>query len=829
MSIRAMVAAVPTHSVAARRFAAWIERNRTYIVGASIAFAALAALVAARLEVRADFSYLLPQSIRSVADLRVIEARSRVIGTTMITVESANPEARRAAAFEVRQRVEALGEGLVKHVTFDRRVERQYAWDHRWLFADLGDLEAARDGLREQLAQAKLEANPLYVALDEPPPHDSTHALRDKLRNAERDQDDPSELVSKDLRVQLMIVHTAFSTGDIDRDRELVAAVERIGNEIHSRHREVEIGIAGDAVVSLAEHDGILSGMLRATVVTVVLVLLALGWFFRSALAIGALSWSLVVGTIATFAIAKLTLGYLNVATAFLSSIVIGNGINVGIIVTSRYLEEVRAGHSDPLATALARTLAPTLAAALAAAVAYGSLVITVFRGFRDFGIIGSVGILLCWASAYLVLPAALSLARALGMRASREPVVGRWLAKLSLKRAGATVIGVAVVTLAAGTTATYFLLGNPFEDDLRNLRSQSDELARAQHAMGIIDQQFGGGMDAGFAIVVPRQADAARVAEMMRAVDRGKPDAEKLFGRVATLDDLLPTDQDRKLAVLAELRALLSSKDIDALADEDRAEALRLRPPAGLRLLGYDDIPDAVAQPFIEADGSRGKLILATSGPGYDDWTAHDNVRFARNVRALDLPEDVHFGGASFVFADVIDAVLTDGPRATLAAACGAILVVLLVVGFNRFALVTLACGASGVMLMIGVGALIGFKINFLDFVALPITIGIGIEYATNIVARLRDGKYNGVAALATTAGAVTVCSYTTVVGYGSLRLSQNLGIRSFGLAAMLGELTCLGVALLLAPALVQLLRRRNTQQSGSPQGEQAVAHEHD
>jgi len=160
---------------------------------------------------------------------------------------------------------------------------------------------------------------------------------------------------------------------------------------------------------------------------------------------------------------------------------------------------------------------------------------------------------------------------------------------------------------------------------------------------------------------------------------------------------------------------------------------------------------------------------------------------------------------------------VLTDGPRATLAALLGAILVVLIVVGRNRPGFVTIVCGLGGTMLMLGSAALLGLKINFLDFVALPITIGIGIEYAVNIATRERqEGPGRGRAALATTGGAVAVCSYTTIVGYGSLLLSQNLGIRSFGLAAMLGELTCLAVALFLAPALLwatapELARRRS------------------
>jgi predicted RND superfamily exporter protein len=88
----------------------------------------------------------------------------------------------------------------------------------------------------------------------------------------------------------------------------------------------------------------------------------------------------------------------------------------------------------------------------------------------------------------------------------------------------------------------------------------------------------------------------------------------------------------------------------------------------------------------------------------------------------------------------------------------------------------------------MLGGAALLGFKINFLDFVALPITIGIGIEYAVNIVTRARqEGETGGGTAVAATGGAVVLCSYTTIVGYGSLLLSQNLGIRSFGVAAML------------------------------------------
>ena len=54
-------------------------------------------------------------------------------------------------------------------------------------------------------------------------------------------------------------------------------------------------------------------------------------------------------------------------------------------------------------------------------------------------------------------------------------------------------------------------------------------------------------------------------------------------------------------------------------------------------------------------------------------------------------------------------------------------------------------------------------------------------------------------------------MCSYTTTVGYGTLMLSANGGIRSFGLAALVGEVACITMALIVAPVCLAVLRRRH------------------
>ncbi|HEY0992119.1 MAG TPA: MMPL family transporter, partial [Kofleriaceae bacterium] len=745
------------------------------IVIASIAFAAVATLTAARLRIFADFSYLLPQDVRSVKDLREISKRARVLGTAIVAVEAGDPAVRRRAAVLLRDRITTLP--LVSSVTFDDRAKRDYGWEHRWLFADLADLQKAKAAIEAKVTQAKLDANPLFIGLDDAADKqpDGADELRERLRKAEVERTQSGELVGPDGKLQMMIVRTQFASGDVEAGRRLQGSIEDIMARVRVEVPGADMGVAGDVVVSVAEHDSILNGLMLATLVTVSLVLLALTWFFRSALAVGALSWSLAVGTLATFAFTEIAIGHLNLATAFLSSIVIGNGINVGILVTARYLEELRAGRDGvaALAGALANTVAGTLAAALTAAVAYASLMITVFRGFRHFGVIGGVGILLCWCSAYLVLPAALSVARRLGMQPRTEPPLGHWLARLLPARLGVTAVATIALIAGAGVVTARYLTDDPFESNFKNLRSRGAAITEERRWMHAVDRAFGEGIDAGFVIAVPRREDTAPLKQRLRDADADAAERDKLFAHLDTLDDMLPRQQAEKLAVLGEIRALLSSKDIEALGDEDRAELARLRPPDDLRALGDLDIPEALAWPFIEADGSRGKLVLATAGPGYEVWDAHDTVRFADKVRALHLPAEVHLGGASFVFADVLDAVLTDGPRATLAALLGAILVVILVVGRNRHGFVTIVCGLGGTMLMLGCAALIGLKINFLDFVALPITIGIGIEYAVNIATReQRDGDARH--ALATTGAAVVVCSFTTIVGYGSLLLSR-------------------------------------------------------
>jgi predicted RND superfamily exporter protein len=110
---------------------------------------------------------------------------------------------------------------------------------------------------------------------------------------------------------------------------------------------------------------------------------------------------------------------------------------------------------------------------------------------------------------------------------------------------------------------------------------------------------------------------------------------------------------------------------------------------------------------------------------------------------------------------------------------------------------------------------------VTFLNFIALPITFGIGAEYALNVVTRYREER-NIVRAVLSTGAAVALCSWTTIVGYGSLLAARNQALQGFGAMAILGEIACLSAAIVALPAV--LLWRAPQPLDGPPSRSQEV-----
>jgi predicted RND superfamily exporter protein len=178
-----------------------------------------------------------------------------------------------------------------------------------------------------------------------------------------------------------------------------------------------------------------------------------------------------------------------------------------------------------------------------------------------------------------------------------------------------------------------------------------------------------------------------------------------------------------------------------------------------------------------------------------------------------VDGDRPARLAGSIPLTSDILDSIDSDAPIASMVAFIGVTVMVLAVLRLQAASLYVLGSLIMGVLWLAGVMMFLRIKINFCNFIAFPITLGIGVDYAVNVMTRwVQDGRRDISGAVRSTGSAVILCSTTTIIGYSSLLLAKNRALYYFGLLAVSGELTCIVTAILALPALLVLLGRRHT-----------------
>jgi type IV secretory pathway VirB2 component (pilin) len=309
---------------------------------------------------------------------------------------------------------------------------------------------------------------------------------------------------------------------------------------------------------------------------------------------------------------------------------------------------------------------------------------------------------------------------------------------------------------------------------------------------------------------------EARRLAAFLRYELGSEPFAGRI-GRVVTIDDMVPARQREKIAVLAAIRKELTPKMRAGLTPEQREQVERLL-PEDLRPITLADLPRTFTLGLRELDGSAGKTVLIYPIQGSWTWDGEQMRRVVEELRsaAVAAPRTqapARLAGSLPLSSDIIDAIAQDGPLASALALLGVVAVVLVLLEKKRALLVSGAL-VAGVLWMAALSRFLQVRINFANFIAFPITFGIGVDYSVNVVSRyVQDGSKDILAAVRSTGSAVALCSLTTIIGYSSLLMAQNQALFNFGVLAVLGELSCLSAALVSLPALVRLLERRRAE----------------
>jgi hypothetical protein len=279
----------------------------------------------------------------------------------------------------------------------------------------------------------------------------------------------------------------------------------------------------------------------------------------------------------------------------------------------------------------------------------------------------------------------------------------------------------------------------------------------------------------------------------------------------VVAPEDLVPTEQTAKLEELRALQERLTPAVMSNTPAEQRARIERFVRPVEIGEITPDALPLLLAQGLRERDGTFGRTVLMEQSLHGATWDGLLTMQAADALRdvARNVTPPAQVAGGFVVSSEILATLRREAVPTTALAFAGVVVVTIVFSRRLKNALLIVASLLAGVVVMAGALVAIGARVNFLSFIAFPITFGIGVEYAVNVLARHESEPSSSARVVSGTGGAVALCSLTTIIGYSSLLLAQNRALFSFGVLAVLGEIACVALAVLVLPAALQLMSR--------------------
>jgi hypothetical protein len=775
-----------------------------------------------------NFTTLLPDDLPCVVESRRI---SELVGSTdhlIVAIESPVAADNVAFAEDIAERLGALP-GLDWVST---REDKSFFRERRLLYLDEDDLrEIVRRG-RDRVEYEKKIANPFYISLDdEQPPDISFDDIMDRYRRRLADRgaagllesgaagdDEPAretgpEAAGLDLTDRLangdgtlvsVIARPSRPSTDMTFGRRLVEQTERLIEEAgprrnpgmrvevagayRNRHREYQT-VVGDIYSSLGISLGLILGLIVA--------------FFRRVRTVALIFIPLLIAVVWTVALTALTLGRLNMTTALIFAVLLGLGIDFGVHMSVRYLDERARGRTleESLFSALVRTGRAILTAGLTTAGGMAVLILARFKGFQEFGTIATFGIALSLLIYMLLLPA---LAVLMERASVPEPWRKRQLGAIAPRpvRAGPATIGLFLGALAAlAGLGALGLSSTEFEYNFRNLRGRNVSTTI----------KYGKTMGQGSSPVValmPSPEAARDLSRHLEAVVEADTEGTATLKRVFSVFSFVPDEQTGKLGLLAELGGHVDEAlRLKRLPGDSRERLEEIRGWTGATAFGIEDLPDWVKDKFREKDGTLGRIVYLY--PRVNEWLVDEMETFYEEFGEIAVPGQgvVRPAATGFVFVEVVRAVKRDGVLMTGAASLVVLVILLVDLRSARKALLVFLPLVVGVLWTGGAMHLLGLKLGIYNMLVLPTLLGIGIDASVHLYHAYEEhGPGSLRYVLGTTGVAIVVAAATTGVGFVGMAVVDHAGLRSIGILAIVGIGCCLAAALLVLPLLLAL-----------------------
>lgn len=772
--------------------------------------AVLAAIVGAyfslKLPLKSDLDDLLPDSFASVRAMHRMRDEVGGSGRLSVVLETKDFAAARRFAADLEPRLTASPS--VKYVQY--RHNAAFYRRNALLFLDPPTLDSLQDAIRRAIDQRKQQLNPLLVDDLFGDPAAKTEAADELAKWEEKYKaKEPKEYYTNaDSTVLMVDVFPERTQSGMTATRTMLRTVQASVEALHpaSYAPDMRVWYGGSMKNRLDEFDVVKHDILGTAIYGVLGVFLLIALYFRSLIAGALISITLLFSLAWTFGVTYLVIGELNTITGFMFVILFGLGIDYGIHTFARYDESRREGL--PPQQAMQRMVCQTGTAvattALTTAAAFYLLMVMHFKGFSQLGFIAGTGVMFAFLAMVMVLPAMIFAAERLGLlRFAPAPAGAGTMVRRVIPYARWIVIGALALTVAGGILAPR--LG--FEYDFTNLRAISAERQ-------IVGEKTSGiaTLSESPAIVLADSRDEVEsivtaVRQQMRR-DTLSPTVES----VQSIFSLVPADQGLRLARIHAIRSLVDAEAKGVLKGEEKKRLDRLYPYLEVdRPFTWDDVPVEDKRQFLNTSGQVGNFVfIYPSVPLRDGRNA---IAFREDIGTIrtDAGKVFYAASSNIISAEMLVLMLKEGRWAFAMSVAAVYLLVLLDFRSLRSSLLVMAPLVVGFAWISGFMYLDGLKLNIFNLVVLPSIVGIGVDNGVHLYHRYQEEGPGSIwFVLRRTGMAITMTTLTTLVGYSGLIFASHPGLKSIGRLSVIGIGTTFVTAVVLLPAVLQLLENR-------------------
>jgi predicted RND superfamily exporter protein len=665
-------------------------------------------------------------------------------------------------------------------------------------------------------------------------------------------------MLSPDKRALLIRVVGRRPPSDLDFAKSLVAAATGAAAAANADGLDVSFGGAY-AIATTSERairaDATWSSAGALACIVVLFVLVYRRPVRLLLLAIGPLA----LGSLLGFGAHVLVEPTLTILSAAVGAMMLGMGIDHSVHYLTHYESRRAAGLAPALAAGeTSRHLVPAMFAAwLTSVIGFVAIGQSDVRALGDFALLGSLGLAGVFLTSITVLPALLVLSdgrtlrrqKAAGasnghavhpehaggggggdrarLRFSVKPLLDRIARHRRLSITCSLSLFVAALAVALLMPGPII----PLESDLTVMHPRPNPALETQAA---VVRRFDSAPSS-LAVLLKADTPDALVALAHQVDERFRRPEVRSAGVAGTiglstflpdpataarrLEQVSPGEAER---VVADFRAAVADSAFEPAAFRDyenflRSLLSRREPPALADLLRYPGLARAVlpssafATPSRAASAPTEAITLILLDRPVDQRDDRASIVKAGRAALDGLGGGVTLTGLPVLGHDAEQHVRTEIPR-VFAVSLGLVLLYVLVhFRSARDALLSMSMVAFSLVILLAITRLTGLRLNMINLTALPLLIGMTLDYGIFLVSLSRDAKRHGatreavIADVATSAQAVLVCAASTVLGFGSLAFNSVPAVQSLGIVVAAGMIASLGGTLfLLAPLLL-------------------------